>query len=99
MTAIEWLTLGVVLGTLGLVVVTGIYVVFVFRQMKQFRKFTLKQIRYQVEGDTTQLRIKKAELEFNQGLKAEARNTLYEREKQCKETVDRIVEELRSLGN
>jgi uncharacterized protein (DUF3084 family) len=97
MTDVAWVTLGLVVVTGGLVVATGIYVVFVFRQMKQFRKFALKQIRYQVEGHTTQLRIKKAELEFNQGLKAEARNTLNEREKQCKETVDRIEAELQSL--
>jgi len=90
MAATEWITL-------GLAMLTGIYVVLVFIQMKRFRKFTLKQIRYQVEGDITQLRIKKAELEFNKGLKAEARTILNDREEQCKKTVCRVVEELGNL--
>lgn len=86
MNAMEWITL-------VLVLVTGIYVVFVFRQISQFRKFTLKQIRYQVEGDITQLRIKRAELEFDKGLKAEAREILDDRERQCKKTIDTLTKE------
>jgi len=84
MTEIAWITL-------ALVVVTGIYVVLVFIQIWQFKKTMLRQIWYQVEGDITQIRIKKAELEFNKGLKAEARTILNDREKQCKQTIDRLT--------
>ena len=86
MEAMEWITL-------VLVLVTGVYATFVFMQVWQFRKFTLKQIRYQVEGDITQIRITKAQVIKD---KAEALKILEEREKQCKETVDRIEIELQS---
>lgn len=86
MNTIEWITL-------VLVLVTGVYATFVFIQVRQFRKFTLKQIRYQVEGDITQIRITKAQVIGN---KAKAWEILEEREKQCKETVDRIEAELQS---
>ena len=95
MTDVAWVTLGLVVATGGLVVATGIYVVFVFRQMRQFRNFTLKQIRFQVEANITQLRIKKAELQFNRGLKQEAENILDDREKQCKKTIDRLAEQIK----
>ncbi len=102
MSAIEWLTLGVMLGTLGLVVVTGIYACLVFRQTKRLKELTLKQIRYQVEGDITQIRLKRAEFLHKEGKKTENGQSpmeiLRRRECQCKKTVDRIVEELRRLG-
>lgn len=86
MDAIEWITL-------GLAVLTGIYVWLVFMQAKRLKELTLKQTRYQVEGDITQIRITKAQVIKD---KAEAWKILEEREKQCKETVDRIEIELQS---
>lgn len=93
MTDIAWVTL-------GLVVVTGIYGVLVFIQINQFRKFTLKQIRGQVETDTTQIRLKRAEFlhEADQKTKdgKSPMDILNERECQCKKTVKRIEAELQS---
>jgi len=86
MNALEWLTL-------VLVLVTVIYVWLVFRQTKQLKELTLKQIRYQIEGDITQIRITKTQLT---GGKSGSWKELEEREKQCKETVDRIETELQS---
>lgn len=95
MTDVAWVTL-------GLVVVTGIYIWFVFRQTKGIKELTLKQIRYQVETDITQIRLKRAEFLHPRGMVTEdgksSMDILNEREKQCKLTVDRIVEELRRLG-
>lgn len=102
MTDVAWVTLGLVVVTAGLVVATGIYVWFVFRQTKGIKELTLKQIRYQVEADITQIRLKRAEFLDKKGRVREDRKSpmdiLNEREKQCKLTVDRIVEELRRLG-
>lgn len=102
MTDVAWVTLGLVVVTAGLVVATGIYVWFVFRQTKGIKELTLKQIRYQVEADITQIRLKRAEFLDNKGRVTEdgksPMDILNEREKQCKLTVDRIVEELRRLG-
>ncbi len=101
MTAIEWLTLGVVLGTLALVVVTCIYVWILSRQTKGIKKLTLEQIRYQVEGDITQVRLKRAEFlkggdTTGEG-KSEAMKIIDYRECQCTKTVNRIVEELGNM--
>lgn len=102
MTDVAWVTLGLVVVTASLVVATGIYVWFVFRQTKGIKELTLKQIRYQVEADITQIRLKRAEFLHNKGRVTEDKKSpmdiLNEREKQCKLTVDRIVEELRRLG-
>jgi len=94
MTATEWITL-------ALAMLTGIYVALIFIQMKRFRKFTLKQIRYQVEGDITQLRLKRAEF-LDKGDKKtkdgkSAMDIINEREEQCKKTVCRVVKELGNL--
>ena len=64
MCAIEWITL-------GLAVLTGIYVGLVFWQTKRLKELTLKQIRYQVEGDITQIRLKRAEFLHKEGKKTE----------------------------
>lgn len=91
MTDIAWVTL-------GLVVVTGIYVWLIFRQTKRLKELTLKQIRYQVEGDITQIRLKRAEFLHKEGKKTEDGQSpmeiLRRRECQCKRTVDRIEAEL-----
>lgn len=91
MDVMEWITL-------VLVLVTGIYVCLVFRQTKRLKELTLKQIRYQVEGDITQIRLKRAEFLHKEGKKTpdgqSPMEILRRREKQCKETVDRIEVEL-----
>ena len=46
--------------TLALLVLNIIYVSLVFWQTKRLKELTLKQIRYQVEGDITQIRLKRA---------------------------------------
>jgi len=105
----DWATLGATLidwailsAPLVLAVLTGIYILLVFRQTKGIKELTLKQIRYQVEGDITQIRLKRAEFLHKEGKKTEDGQSpmeiLRRRECQCKETVDRIVEELRRLG-
>ena len=93
MSTIDWITL-------VLVLVTAIYVWLVFSQTKRLKELTLKQIRYQVEGDITQLRIKRAE--FLKGGdtrgegKSEAMKIIDYRECQCTKTVNRIEAELQS---
>ena len=88
---IEW-------ATLILAVLTGIYVCLVFIQTKRLKELTLKQIRYQVEGDITQIRLKRAEFLHKEGKKTpngqSPMEILRRREFQCKKTVDRIEVEL-----
>jgi len=48
--------------TLGLVGVTVVYIGVVCVQISQSRQFMWEQIRYLVEGDITQLRLKEAEI-------------------------------------
>ena len=91
MGAIEWITS--ILAVLNI-----IYVSLVFWQTRRLKELTLKQIRYQVEGDITQIRLKRAEFLHKEGKKTEDGQTpmgiLRRRECQCKETVDRIEAEL-----
>lgn len=91
MNAIEWITL-------ALAALNIIYVSLVFWQTKRLKELTLKQIRYQVEGDITQIRLKRAEFLHKEGKKTEHKKSpmdiLNEREKQSKETVDSIEAEL-----
>lgn len=91
MSAIEWITL-------GLAVLNIIYISLVFWQTKRLKGLTLKQIRYQVEGDITQIRLKRAEFLHKEGKKTEDGQSpieiLRRRECQCTKTVDRIEAEL-----
>ncbi len=84
--------------TLALLVLNIIYVSLVFWQTKRLKELTLKQIRYQVEGDITQIRLKRAEFLHKEGKKTpdgqSPMEILRRREEQCKETVDRIEVEL-----
>ena len=98
MTDIAWVTLALVVVNIVLVIMTSKYSKITREQLKESKKNTLLFNRYQVEGHITQLRIKKAEFEFKKGLKIEAETTLDDREKQCKDTIDRIVKELKTLG-
>lgn len=90
------------LGTLiiGIILagITGKYVWLVYRQTKQLKELTLKQIRYQVEGDITQIRIKRAEFlkggdTTGEG-KSQAMKIIDYRECQCTKTINRIEAEL-----
>jgi len=96
MNATEWITL-------ALVILNIIYVSLVFWQTKRLKELTLKQIRYLVEGDITQIRLKRAEFLHKEGKKTEQKKTehkkspmdiLNERECQCTKTVNRIEAEL-----
>lgn len=102
MTAIEYLTLSLVVANIVVVVVAAFHFVRVGKQLKQSKKAMLIHKRYQVEGDITQIRLKRAEFLHKEGKKTEDGQSpmeiLRRRECQCKETVDRIVEELRRLG-
>jgi hypothetical protein len=94
--------LGILITQIVLAGITGIYVGLVSWQTKGIKELTLKQIRYQVEGDITQIRLKRAEFLHKEGKKTpdgqSPMEILRRRECQCTKTVDRIVEELRRLG-
>lgn len=85
----------------ALVVVTLVYATFVKKQLGQSREAMLTHKRYQVEGDITQLRIKRAEFLKEAGAKTEQGKSpmdiINEREQECKKTVRRIGEELQCL--
>ena len=105
MTDVGWVTL-------GLVGVTVVYIGVVCVQVSQSRQFMWEQIRYLVEGDITQLRLKKAELLYRDNERIEDGKTLVkdhkkykgktpmqiikDREKQYDKTVKRIDKEMRS---
>lgn len=96
---IDWAILAV---TATLALLTAKYVCLVSKQTKGIEELTLKQIRYQVEGDITQIRLKRAEFlkggdTTGEG-KSEAMKIIDYRECQCTKTVNRIVERLRRLG-
>lgn len=90
-----------VVANVALVIVTVVYATFVKKQLKQSREAVLTHKRYQVEGDITQLRIKRAEFLKETGGKTEQGKSpmdiINEREEQCNETIGKIAEELQSV--
>ena len=105
MTDVAWVTL-------VLVGVTVVYIGVVCTQVSQSRQFIGEQIRYLVEGDITQLRLKKAEFLYRANERIEDGKTpvkyhvkyhgktpidiIEDREKQYDETVKRIAKEMKS---
>lgn len=93
--------LGLVAANIALVIVTVVYVAITATRARQSKKAMLEQKHYQVEGDITQLQIKRAEFLDKAQKKTKdgksAMDIINERKKQCKETVDRVVEELKKL--
>lgn len=100
MNAIE---ITLVVANIAIVIVAALHFVRVGKQLKQSKKAMLTHKRYQVEVDITQIRLKRAEFLHKAGKKTADKKSpmdiLNEREEQCKGTVDRIVEELRLLGD
>ena len=90
-----------VVANVALVMVTVGYATFVRRQLRQSKQAMLTHKRYQVEGDITQLRIKRAEFLKETGGKTEQGKSpmdiINEREKDCNKTIRKIVQELESL--
>ncbi len=90
-----------VAANIALVIVTGVYATFLKKQFRQSKEAMLTHKRYQVEGDITQLQIKRAEFLKEAGGKTKdgksPMDIINEREGLCSKTVDRIAEELQSL--
>ena len=76
--------------TLALVIVTILYVVTVWRQVKQSEKNILLQIRYRLESDVTQIRTTRALIIR----KTEGWEKLEDREKQCSETISELAKKI-----
>jgi len=101
MTDVGWVTL-------ALVGVAVVYIGVVCVQVSQSRQFMWEQIRYLMEGDITQLRLKKAEFLYRANERIEDGKTpvkyhgktpmdiIEDREKQYDETVKRITKEMKS---
>lgn len=105
MTDVAWVTL-------GLVGVTVVYIGIVCVQASQSRQFMWEQIRYLMEGDITELRLKKAEFLYRANERIEDGKTpvkyhekyhgktsmdiIEDREKQYDKTVKRITKEMES---
>lgn len=96
--------------TLALVIVTSVYVVILWVQIrqsaKQFKAMAIRseiamlmQKRYQVESDETQLRVQRAELAASHSIKPnkKAEEILNERHKQCKKTIDEAAKRIEEL--
>lgn len=76
--------------TLALVIVTLLYVVTVWRQVRQSEKNILLQIRYRLESDVTQIRTTRALIIG----KAEGWEKLEDREKQCNKTISEVAKKI-----
>lgn len=91
----SYVAVALVVANVVLAIVTLLHFLTIRRQVEKsekdfadFKLATLRQNRYQMESDVTQLRITRAELADN---RAAAREILDYRENQCKKTIDRIV--------